>query len=111
MKTFHIPLVDRIFYIYVGPGEWHKWLKAIDGAGAKQDKYTNGDKVPGKGCGRCYGSWIWVHDPIYTESLVHELTHFVCDLMENMGSSDEELRCLISGWVVSHVLDWVDKQA
>ena len=111
MKSFHIPLIDRTFYIYVGPEEWPRWFKTVIKEGAESDKGSNAETKPRKGSGRCWGSWIWVYDLDNRGCLIHELTHFVCALMDSMNLEEEEMRCLLSAWIVDHVLSWSGRQS
>ena len=111
MKTFYIPLIDRRFRIYAGPDEWVKWFRAIVKVGAEPDNTNREDSCPGDGSGRSYGGWIWVYSLGDREALVHELVHSICSLMSGISLEDnEEIRAIISGWIISRVTKWADDQ-
>ena len=104
MKTFNIPLVDIDFYIYVGEKEWEKF---------KNDSITNGaeesrkEVYPGKESGRAGGSWIWFDSKKDTNTIIHELSHFIDDLLKYLRTNDGEFRAYLTGWVIDNVLKWV----
>ncbi len=110
MKTFHIPLIDRVLYIYVGHDEWVAWFQATIKAGAKPDEYNTIDTRPGEGAGRSCGRRIWVYNLNDRQCLLHELVHYIQNLMEQLCVTDEEFRCILSGWLIDHVMQWRDKE-
>ena len=106
MKTFRIPLVDKVFYIYVGEKEWEHFKKDSIRSGADE---SLDEPYPGKDSGRAGGSWIWVDNVKDRNLVIHELTHFVDHLLAYLHSNDEEFRAYLTAWVIDNVLKWVDK--
>lgn len=104
MKTFRVPLIEKILHIYSGKDEWEQFKRASIKAGAYQESLDA--PCPGEGTGRSFGSWIWVQCLSDRETLIHELSHFLDDMMLNLSSSDSEFRAYCTAWVIDTVLTW-----
>ena len=109
MKTFHIPLIKKRLYVYSGEGDWELFKRASIKAGAYEESLDA--SCPGEGTGRSFGSWIWVWGISDIATLIHELSHFLDDLMANLHSTDSEFRAFCTEWVITSVLVWRGKHA
>ena len=61
---------------------------------------------PGKDTGRAGGSWIWVDSKKDTNTLIHELTHFIDDLLIHLNTEDREFKAYLTAWIIDTVLRW-----
>ena len=109
MKTFYVPLVVATFRIFSGKSEWEKFRRAAIKTGANKD-YAD-TPCPGKGAGRAYGGAIWVESLSDEGTLIHELSHFIDDLMEFLKSDDSEFRAYCTEWVFVNVLEWAKEMS
>jgi len=107
MKKFTIPLVDKVFYIYVGEKEWEQFKNDSIDNGANESR---NEPYPGEESGRAGGSWIWIDALTDTQTLYHELSHFIDHLMKYLGSNDDEFRAYLTSWVMHNVLKWSGKR-
>ena len=103
MKEFKIPLIDKVFYIYVGEKEWEQFKKNSIKNGA--DENLN-EPYPGEDSGRAGGSWIWIDNKKDRNLIIHELSHFVDQLLNYLHTHDGEFRAYITAWVIDNVLKW-----
>ena len=108
MKTFRVPLVENIFHIYCGEDGWEQFKRASIKTGAHGESLDA--PCPGKNTGRSFGSRIWVWSLSNQGTLIHELSHFIDDLMDFLHSTDSEFRAYCTGWVIDTVLTWARKQ-
>jgi len=102
MTTFTIPLIGKIFYIYVGKKEWHKYRIDV----SKEDSKIDMGEYPGEDSGRSNGGWIWIDNTKDKNLIYHELSHLIDDVMELINSHDKEFRAYISAWIYDSVLRW-----
>lgn len=104
MKTFTIPLVNKVFIIYIGKREWRAFAHdtVVNGA-HKEDPDA---PWPGEGCGRASGGWIWVNEKSDSATIIHELSHFIDDLMSSLHNNNTEFRAYLTEWVFHTVLAW-----
>lgn len=107
MKTFHIPLVDRMLCIYNGKDDWDSFMRAALKTGAQGASFDA--ECPGKGAGRSFGYRVWVWDISNRASLIHELSHFLDWLLDSLCSTDTEFRAYCTAWVIETVLAWREK--
>lgn len=108
MKTFRVPLVEIVFHIYCGEDDWERFKRASIKGGANRE--SRDAPCPKKNAGRAFGSWMWVWDPSDQAVLIHELSHFIDDLMGLIKSTDTEFRAYCTEWVMDTVLTWAGKQ-
>ena len=107
MRTYHIPLVGKVFSVYCGSEEWARCKRAAIKAGAFKEVL---DKTNPETCaGRAFGGWIWVRDISDRSTLIHELSHLLDDLMESLNSTDSEFRAYCTEWVIDKVLTWTEE--
>jgi len=102
MRTIKIPLVDRIIIIYSGKNEWKKYCTVVNKKGCVDvGPNTCYEDI----MGRCYGSWVFVHDIKDTATLIHEMSHFIDELMKNIGTDDTEFRAYITEYIMMKVIE------
>ena len=104
MKTFCIPLISKTFSVYHGEEDWGRFNRASIKAGAYKESLDA--PCPEKGSGRAFGGWVWVRSISDTAALIHELSHVLDNLMEQLRSSDSEFRAYCTEWVIDTVLEW-----
>lgn len=106
MKLFKIPLINKHLILYIGKEEWETFVKSV-----KRHKGVIHDKTcPSKECGRAWGSWVWVYDPCNTNTVFHELSHFIDDVMDNVNSECGEFRAFITAFVFEMVYNYLNKK-
>lgn len=98
MKQWTIPLINRTVRLYSGPKEWKRWRKDLEKHGGA-DLSEEPDEAPKGAQGRACGSFVWVSDKDDVDTVAHELSHCIDDMMESLGSKDSELRAHITGWL------------
>ena len=108
MKTFCVPLVQSVFSIYYGEEGWERFKRAAITSGAYEE--SPDAPYPGKNTGRAFGSRIWVWSLSDRGTLIHELSHFIDDLMSFLHSTENEFRAYCTAWIIDTVLTWAEKQ-
>jgi len=106
MKRFKVPLVNIALVIYSGEDEWERFKTQTIKKGAAESLKT---KCPSGG-GRAWGSWLWVYNIHDSNTLYHELSHFIDDTMDDLHSKDTEFRAYITGYVYENVIKWVNSK-
>ena len=101
MKKFRIPLIDQELHLYIGPKDWEKFKHDVGKQGVDIEKDM---KCPNVNSGKAWGGWLWVYGLNDVKTLIHELSHFIDDLMNTLGTDDGEFRAYITGWVTERVL-------
>lgn len=104
MTTFTVPLVNKKMFLYAGESEWRRFDREAQKDGAHPNgAYSN---EWNKNAGRCFGSHVWVDNIKDGPMLIHEMSHFVDNLMGDVGSDDTELRAYITENIMTRVLTW-----
>ena len=96
----NIPIYNQEVWIFVGePYEFQDYLKNIEKLnGAEFDpNYTGAICIH-----RDFCSWIWLSSDSGFDELIHELSHAVFDLMDDVGlhTSDQEAFCYLIQYLV-----------
>lgn len=104
MKTFTVPLIEKRLVIYVGNEEWSKYVRATKADGAEAPLYAHEERPANSGM-QC-GSHVWIENPQYTPTLIHELMHYVDAVFTHIGTDDREFRASVAEWVITSVLEW-----
>lgn len=107
MNTFTIPLVNKKLFIYVGKAEW-----SILDIEAQKDgalPLRSYDDEAHEGAGRHFGSHVWVDNLDRADVLIHELSHYIDEVMGELRTNDTEFRAWITEWVITNVLEWTGK--
>lgn len=94
MKKYHIPLIDKSFYIYEGKEDWYKFYNIL-----KSEKVDIDIDGIDKNTGYCFLCYVWVFDLNDKRTLIHELSHLIDNAMETIGSTCSELRAYITEYI------------
>lgn len=106
MKRFTIPLINKYVILYEGPDEWPTFVTTTIRWGVS-DNYKDAD-CPGKNEGRSWGSWIWVYNKHDRATVIHELSHTIDRIMEDLRTDDTEFRAHITEWITEKVLNYTE---
>ena len=75
---------------------------------AGADVEYKGHEYPGKDSGRAYGGWLWIDNGKDRNTVIHELSHLIDDIMVLVHTDDTEFRAYLTGWIMDNVLKWID---
>lgn len=110
IKKIFVPLIEKEVILHIGQESWNKFVKDTKAKGRKSKASDDESIPPGEGSGRTWGSWVWVHDLKDTNTLIHEILHFLDDTYTFVACEDEtEFKAYIGAHVLTKVLEWRDK--
>ncbi len=105
MKQYQIKLhpTSRTLYLFIGPYD-KKQVEKVCGKGINIDSTWSGAYVTTE-ANHDIEPIMWIKNPKYKATYIHECVHCVTDLMQATGIKDDEFRAWYTEWLYNTIQD------
>lgn len=102
MRKIKLPIVGRELRIYYGAKEFEDYKKACIALGLSKEDAQQLN--PNHFSGHCVSDVLWVKDPKDMIVIIHEMTHLIDNLIENIGLEGVEIKAYLTEWLMVEIL-------